>query len=192
MSDQGVLHTDAHMFAQPYFYQSKPDVVADIMTQLSLKVVLREWGDKAHTAATSEMKQLCFSKMFIPMYWKKLTRDQRLKVLESHMFLKKKRIDGNIKRRTVAGGNKQRSYIPKGGASLPTVATKAVLLTCIIDAGENRDVSIIDITNAFIQMLLENGNDKAFIVIRGILVDILFYIYPHYKLYVTRDKKGVK
>ena len=27
---------------------------------------------------------------------------------------------------------------------------------------------------------------------RGILVDILFDIYPHYNLYVTRDKKGVK
>ena len=108
------------------------------------------------------------------------------------MLLKKKRLDRNIKGWIVAVGIKQRSYIPKGDASLPTVSTKAVLLTCIIDAGENRDVSIIDITNAFIQMLLENENDKAFIVIRGILVDILFYIYPHYKLYVTRDKKGVK
>ena len=123
MSNQGVLNYDAHMFAQQDFYQSEPDVVADIMTQLSLKVVLREWGDKAHTAATSEMKQLCFSKTFIPMYWKQLTRDQRLKVLESHMFLTKEHLDGNIKGQKVAGGNKQRSYIPKEDANSPIVAT---------------------------------------------------------------------
>ena len=53
MSDQGVLHPYAHMFSQPDFYQSEPDFVAAVMTQLSIKVGLREWGDKAHTAATS-------------------------------------------------------------------------------------------------------------------------------------------
>ena len=52
MLDQVVLNLDAHMFAQQDFYQSEPDVVAAIMTQLSLKVVLREWGYKSHTEAT--------------------------------------------------------------------------------------------------------------------------------------------
>jgi hypothetical protein len=49
------------------------------------------------------------------------------------MFLKQKR-DGNIKGRTVAGGNNQRDYIYKEDASSPNVATEAVLLSCIIDA----------------------------------------------------------
>jgi hypothetical protein len=71
-------------------------------------------------------------------------------VLESHMFLKEKR-DGSLKGRTVAGGNKQRDYISKEDASSPTVATEAVLLSCIIDAEEGRDVAVIDIPNAFIQ-----------------------------------------
>jgi hypothetical protein len=53
------------------------------------------------------------------------------------MFLKEKR-DGFLKGRTVAGGNKQRD-------------TEAVLLSCIIDAEEGRDVAVIDIPNAFIQ-----------------------------------------
>ena len=88
------------------------------------------------------------------------------------MILKKKRIDGNIKRRTVAGGNKQRSYITKEDASSPTVATEAVLMTCIIDAEENRDVAVIDIPNALIQMRVEKQKDKSFIKIRSILVDI--------------------
>ena len=85
------------------------------------------------------------------MQWKQLNHDQHLKVLESHMFLKKKRLDGNIKGRKVADGNKQQSYIPKEDASSPTLSTEAVLLTCIIDEEENGDVDVIDITNAFIQ-----------------------------------------
>jgi hypothetical protein len=63
------------------------------------------------------------------------------------MFLKEKR-DGSLKRRTVAGGNKQRDYISKEDASLPTITTEAVLLSCIINAKEGRDVAVIDIPNA--------------------------------------------
>jgi hypothetical protein len=108
------------------------------------------------------------------------------------MFLKQKR-DGKIKGRTVAGGNKQRGYIPKEDASSPTVATESVLLSCIIDAEEGRDVAVIDIPNAFIQTRVEDEKDMAFIKIRGVLVDILVEIAPEvYGPYVTTDKKGVK
>ena len=66
------------------------------------------------------------------------------------MFLKDKR-DGVIKGRALAGGNKQRDYISKEDANSPTVATEEVLLSWIIDAEEERDVTVIDIPNAFIQ-----------------------------------------
>ena len=85
------------------------------------------------------------------------------------MFLKQKRT-GVIKGRTVAGGNKQRDFISKEEASSPTVATESVLLTCIIDAEEGRDVSVIDIPNAFIQTRIEDKKDMVFIKIRGVLV----------------------
>ena len=49
------------------------------------------------------------------------------------MLLNKKQ-HGKIKGRTVAGGNKQRTYIPKEDASSPTVSTETVLLTSIVDA----------------------------------------------------------
>jgi hypothetical protein len=51
-----VLNLDVHMFVQDDFYQAEPDVVAAIMTQLSFKAVLNKWGDRAFTAARSEMK----------------------------------------------------------------------------------------------------------------------------------------
>jgi hypothetical protein len=60
------------------------------------------------------------------------------------MFLKEKQ-DGSLKGRTVAEGNKQGDYISKEDASLPTITTEAVLLLCIINAKEGRDVAVIDI-----------------------------------------------
>jgi hypothetical protein len=107
------------------------------------------------------------------------------------MFLKQKR-DGNIKRRTVAGGKNQRDYISNEDASSPTFTTEAVLLLCIIDSEEGRDVAVVDIPNAFVQTRVENEKDMAFINICGTLVDILVEIAPDvYNSYVSRDKKGM-
>jgi hypothetical protein len=90
LESQGVLNPDAHMFSQGDFYQSEPDVVAMVMTQLSLKAGLKAWGDKAHDAAHNEMKQLHFRNTFKPWHWRDLSYTQRQMVLESHMFLKEK------------------------------------------------------------------------------------------------------
>jgi hypothetical protein len=68
-----------------------------------------------------------------------------------------------------------------------------VLILCIIDAEEHRDVAIVDIPNACVQTRVENEKDMAFIKIRGILVNILVEIAPEvYKSYVSQDKKGNK
>jgi hypothetical protein len=55
------------------------------------------------------------------------------------------------KARIVAGGNTQRGHVTKEESSSPTVSTKAVLLTSIVDARKCRDVAVVDIPNAFIQ-----------------------------------------
>jgi hypothetical protein len=106
LETHGVLHPDSHMFVQEDFYQSDPDVIAHIMTQLSLKSSLKQWGNKGYAAVTSEMKQLHFHNMFKTKQWSKLSMTQCQMVLESHMFFKEKK-DGSLKGRTVAGGNKQ-------------------------------------------------------------------------------------
>jgi hypothetical protein len=192
LESQGVLNPDLHMFVQEDFYQAEPDVVAAIMTQLSLKAGLKEWGEEAFMTIHSEMKQFHFRNTFKPKHWREPSQVQRQTVLESHMFLKQKR-DGNIKGRTVAGGNNQRDYISKEYSSSPTVATESLLLSCIIDAKEEWDAAVVDIPNAFIQTRVENEKDMAFIKIQGILVDILVEIAPDlYKSYVSKDKKGSK
>ena len=74
------------------------------------------------------------------------------------------------------------------------MATESVLLTCIIDAQERRDVAVINVPNAFIQTRVEDEEGMVFTIkIRGVLVDILVGIALEvYKPYVMRrDKKGV-
>jgi hypothetical protein len=192
MQMEQALHPDAHMLFNQHIGQSEPDVVAMIMTQLSLKAGLKQWGKPAKEAVKSEMKQLHFRNTFKPLHWREMTSTQKASVLESHMFLKEKR-DGKIKGRTVAGGNKQRDFISKEDASSPTVATESVLLTCIVDAEEGRDVAVVDIPNAFIQTRIEDEKDMAIIRIHGVLVDMLLEIAPEvYSDFVTTDSKGVK
>jgi hypothetical protein len=132
-----ILHPDSHLIFSQLTEEIAPEApVAIIMTQLSLRVGLREWGDKAKDSAQGEMKQLHMRKTFKLERLEDLTTPTEKKsILESHMFLKQKR-DESIKKRTVADGNKQRDFISKKDSSSPTVATESVLLTCAIDAQE--------------------------------------------------------
>jgi hypothetical protein len=125
LESHGVLNPDAHMFMQDDFYQADPDVVAMIMTQLSLKAGLKAWGHKAHNAAHNKMKQLHMRDTFKPKHWRELSSIQRQMVLESHMFLKKKR-DGKTKARTVAGGtNNEDTFRKRTPAHLPWLQSQS-------------------------------------------------------------------
>jgi hypothetical protein len=137
------MHPDAHM---TFFQQegpSEPEVVHAIMTQLSLKVGLKRWGEKAQDAARSEMKQLHMRNTLESLLWKNLDDNQKKTVLESHMLFLKEKRDGKNKGCTVAGGNKQRDFISKEDASSsPTVTTKAVLLTALYCSSMQRNVEM--------------------------------------------------
>ncbi len=117
---------------------------------------------------------------------------EKSKILESHMFIVRKR-SGETKARLVGGGIKQCDYLSKEDSSSATTATESVLLTSIVGAAEKRDVAIVDIPNAFIQMRVENEKDCIIICIQGVGVDWLVGIAPKvYSQYVTVRKKGEK
>ncbi len=81
----------------------------------------------------------------------------------------------------------------KDDSSLPTVATKSVLLTSIVNADEKQDVAIVDIPNAFIQTRVEDKKDWVIIRIHGVVVDWLTKIAPEvYTQYVSVDRKEGK
>jgi hypothetical protein len=52
----------------------------------------------------AEAKQLHWRNSFKPVHWKDIGEEKREQILESHVFVKKKRL-GEIKARKVAGGN---------------------------------------------------------------------------------------
>ncbi len=180
------------LFLDDEEYQHDPRLAFCFMQQMLLKAALKNWGNDAEKAGVAEASQLHWRNTFIPRRYADLTPDQREKILESHMFVVKKRT-GKYKARLVAGGNKQRDYLSKEEASSPTVSTESVLLTAIIDAKENHNVAIVDIPNAFIQTVVDDEQERVILRIRGAIVEMMLQIAPEvYTEFVTIDKRGNK
>jgi hypothetical protein len=185
MLKEQVLHPDWHIEIP------EDDILACILTQVSMRKGLTIWGKSAREAIKSEVQQMHYRDTFEPLKYEDLTAEEKQQILESHLFLTEKR-DKTIKGRLVAGGDKQKDFITKEDKSSPTVATEAVLLTCAIDAAERRDVAVADLPNAFIQTRVF-GNDRVIVRLRGEIVKVLLELAPNvYGPYVTIDKKGVK
>ena len=101
------------------------------------------------------------------------------------MFLKKKRC-GRIKGRGCADGRKQRSYINKEDASAPTVAIEALMLSCAIDAKEERDVATVDIPGAFLHADMD---DLVHMKFEGKMAELLVKLDPKlYRKFVQVEK----
>ena len=66
LDNYGVIHPDAHMLFMK-MQEEQPDIITAIMTQLSLKSGLKEWGNKSHNAVQFVMKQLNFTEMYKTM-----------------------------------------------------------------------------------------------------------------------------
>ncbi len=104
-----------------------------------MKAAIRKWSQETEYAITKEMKQLHWRNSYKPKHWHELTKkQQKEQILESHIFVEQKQ-DELIKAREVTGGKKQHDYITKEDVSSPMVTAEAVMLTCVIDAQEDRD-----------------------------------------------------
>jgi hypothetical protein len=72
-------------------YQNDLVVAFAFMQQMSLKAALKQWGSNAEMVGKKEASQLHWRNTFIPKQNSQLTDDEKTKVLESHMFVIKKR-----------------------------------------------------------------------------------------------------
>ena len=75
-----MLHPDANLEFNDTTSQPVSEVTA-IMTQLSLKAGLKQWGDKAKNAMQDEIKQLNFRNTFDPRHSSDLTEKEKSEVL---------------------------------------------------------------------------------------------------------------
>ena len=72
--------------------------------------------------------------------------------------------DKSLKGRACADERVQRNYIGKELSSSPTVSTEALLLSCLIDTYECRDVATVNLPGAFLQTEMD---DLVYIRLRG-------------------------
>jgi hypothetical protein len=145
-----------------------------IMTQYNLKQGIKKiWGKRRKEAFVAELQQLYDRDVMTPVSKYDLTPAGRKGALRYLMFLKEKRC-GTIKGRGCAYSRSQHDYMLKEEISSPTVATKALALTCIVDAIEKRDVATSDIPGAFLQSLMKG---KVIMKLEGIMAEVILKIY---------------
>ena len=91
----------------------------------------------------------------------------------------------------MADKSKQCTYdgYDKSDRSSPTVVTKSIFMTGVIDAKEKREVAVLDIKNTFLQA----DNDEIInMCLRGKLAEMMVRIDPTlYRKYVTYSANGV-
>jgi Reverse transcriptase (RNA-dependent DNA polymerase) len=145
------------------------------MTQHGMRKGLQIFGKAGEDAVTKELTQLHERKVIKPI--SNLNCQERKDALKYLMFLKEKK-NGIIKGRGCADGRKQRLHTTKEEASSPTVAIESVMLSCVIDAKERRDVGIVDLPNAFMQADMD---EKVYMKLEGKMAELLVKIDP--KLY---------
>ena len=129
-----------------------------------------------------ELDQLHVRKVLKPT--KNLNCKERRDALQYLMFLKEKR-NGIIKARGCADGRKQRAFTTKEEASSPTVSIESVMLSCVIDAKERRDVATVDLPGAFMQADME---DTVHMKLEGKMAELLVKCDPKlYREYVQME-----
>ena len=92
------------------------------------------------------------------------------------MFLKLKSDEVTIKGRGCADGRKQRDWLSKEDTSTPTVSTEGLMLLCMIDATEGREVATANNPGAFLHTDYEKGDIN--IKLEGDMVTLLEEIDP--------------
>jgi Reverse transcriptase (RNA-dependent DNA polymerase)/Zinc knuckle len=142
------------------------------LSQYNVKQGLKRFGNAGRDAVMKELQQLHIRDVIEPVLGSSLSVTEKHAALPYLMFLKEKR-NGVIKGRGCADGRKQRLHIDKGEASSPTVSIEAVMLSCVIDAHENRDVATVDIPGAFMHADME---DLVHMRLEGEMVDLLISI----------------
>jgi hypothetical protein len=153
-------------------YQSHVILQSIIMTQYNLKQGIKIFGDKGKKAVLTELQQLYDRDVMTPINKYDLTPDERKGTLRYLMSLKEKRC-GTIKGRGCADGKSQRGYMTKEATSSPTVATEALILTCVIDAIRRRNVATCNISGAFMQSDMKG---KVVMKVEGVMAEVILKI----------------
>ncbi|CAJ1945823.1 unnamed protein product [Cylindrotheca closterium] len=91
---------------------------------------------------------------------------------------------GEIEGRCVYKGDGTLEWLSPGDTSSPTAALEAIMITCVIDVYEGRDMMSLEISNAFIQtQMTMDAKSRVMMKITGLLVDMMIRLEPRYRDY---------
>jgi len=130
-----------------------------------------------------EMNQLHQKGVMEPVNYTDLTPKQKVRMLRSLMFLKRKR-NNVLKSRFVANGSIQIRSMSAVDPSSPTVSTEALFITAAIDAVERRSIATVDIEGAYLHAQMVG---EVLMKIDPVIAQILVGIDPTYKDYLLPD-----
>ncbi|VEU43169.1 unnamed protein product, partial [Pseudo-nitzschia multistriata] len=168
------------------------NIDASLVTkQYGVKAGLKIFGTLGVEAVLKELRQLHDREVVSPVHIRDLTGEEIKRALPYLMFLKRKRC-GTIKGRGCADGRSQREFISKEDSYSPTVSLHALMLSCLIDAIEGRDVATADIPGAFLQTPMP-PDEVVHLRFDGPMADILTRLDPKlYQPHLITTKKGHK
>jgi hypothetical protein len=160
---------------------------------MSVKNGLKTYGGMAEKACEAELKQLFLDKKaLLPMKWDDLSKEQRRRVIRSHMFLTEKYNDGvfeKLKGRMVADGRTQDRSIYTDYSS-PTVKTSSVMTCLKIAAMKGWKFIKVDVGGAFLCANIDD-TEEVFLLLDRDIADLVKKWMPQFKGYVRSDGKMV-
>jgi hypothetical protein len=170
-------------------HQTVNELTDILMTQMTAKKGIKEYGDRAISAIVKEYDQLDKKNAFEPRFATSLTTEERMRALRSITLIKEKR-SGIIKGRTIADGRPQRKYKAPEDVHSPTVSTEGLMTTLAIDAKERRYVVTADVEGAYLHADMD---ELVLMMFEGDMVDYMVQTNPaKYAKYVHTNKRGKK
>ena len=164
----------------------------DFCFKITVKAAIRERGAEAKSAIIQELTKIMEKKVWHGVHISSLTKDQRARILRSHMFLKDKYTSLNIfdkfKARLVARGDTQdRTDYTDYDIAGPTSTTASILSIAAIAAAEERKVMTIDVGGAFLNADIKRTGVLVHVRLDRIMTGFLVEIAPEYREFVNAD-----
>ena len=166
------------------FTYALSDHACNVTAQMSAKKGLAVFREQGAGPLMKELNQVVVMGVMSGCDAQTMSPEQKRKALRYLMFLKEKRC-GRIKGRGCIDGRKQRLWKSKEDTTSPTVSIEALLLSCMIDAKEERDVATIDIPVAFMQALID---ELVHVKFDGELIDLICQVDPSLTKFVAMEK----
>ena len=166
------------------------EAIEERIMNISVKEGLRTRGAEAEKAILKELSQMIEKKVWRSVLVSSLSGTDRSRIIRSQMFLKEKFLPTGefekLKARLVAGGDQQDKNLYEDLSS-PTVSTSVVLTVLTIAAHERRNISVVDITGAYLNA--EIGREVTVNMrLDRVISGLITRLRPEYSTYL--DQRG--